>query len=352
MVSKRPADHQKCMPSMLCSSSVTSISSSLSNAPRWHLIVQPAFFYIILFWQKSAVLAMSDGKMRKGIKVEEEMLSDQGEEEKASAGRDRYRSVRLASDACANSSSNCSSDHGAVLPAAVTPCLQLDALPTLLKCENMPRNQRKCSVSRRHGEEADAVGTAKGDDAPIDKVKRKRRSRSASSSSSHTSSSSSSSFSSSPPFSGCSSKREYLQVLAYFDYYLGRMMPIVSFFNHRRFIVSLDELSLSCHLICTALCLHAKRLSEPRRDFPPCSFMQLQFPPLQLQRFLRGFVLATAHRLVTPPASVFRLVHARTKSRWMDRIFVRVMSGFVRKAEVRWQGACCACLSFSSAHMG
>ena len=36
--------------------------------------------------------------------------------------------------------------------------------------------------------------------------------------------------------------------------------------------------------------------------------MQLQFSPLQLQRFLRGCVLATAHALVTPPASVVVLL--------------------------------------------
>jgi hypothetical protein len=71
--------------------------------------------------------------------------------------------------------------------------------------------------------------------------------------------------------------------------------------------------------------------------------VQLQFQPLQLQRFLRGCVFATAHALATPPASVFHLVHARTKGRWIDCIFMRVMSGFVAKAEVRRQAARCAC---------
>ena len=80
-------------------------------------------------------------------------------------------------------------------------------------------------------------------------------------------------------------------------------------------------------------------------------YLQLQFQPLQLQRFLRGCVIATAHALVTPPASVFRLVHARTKSRWFDRIFVRVMSGFVARAEVRRQGARCACMPCCTAHL-
>ncbi len=71
--------------------------------------------------------------------------------------------------------------------------------------------------------------------------------------------------------------------------------------------------------------------------------MQLQFPPLKLQRFLRSCVLATAHALVSSTASVFRLVDARTKSRWIERIFVRVMSGFEARAEVRRQKARFAC---------
>jgi hypothetical protein len=76
--------------------------------------------------------------------------------------------------------------------------------------------------------------------------------------------------------------------------------------------------------------------------------MQLHFRPLQLQRFLRSCVLATAHALVTPPVSVF--VHARTKSRCIERIFVRVMSGFVARAEVRRQAAL-ARFAFASARI-
>jgi hypothetical protein len=96
----------------------------------------------------------------------------------------------------------------------------------------------------------------------------------------------------------------------------------------------------------------AQRLCKPPRL--PRS-MQLQIAPLQLQRYLRSCVLAAAHSLVTPPAKVF--VDAKTKSRWIDRIFVRVMSGFVARAEVRRQGARCACRdalarsSFASARL-
>ena len=95
------------------------------------------------------------------------------------------------------------------------------------------------------------------------------------------------------------------------------------------------------HLVRAALCIHAHRSRQPPPPLPP--YMQLQFPPLKLQRFLRSCVLATAHALVSSTASVFRLVDARTKSRWIERIFVRVMSGFEARAEVRRQKARFAC---------
>jgi hypothetical protein len=91
---------------------------------------------------------------------------------------------------------------------------------------------------------------------------------------------------------------------------------------------------LPFHLARAVPCLH----------FPPCT--QLDYLPLQLQRFLRGCVLATARRLISLPASELCLVRARTLNRWIDCIFVRVMSGFARtnmRAEVLRQGARCAC---------
>ncbi len=54
---------------------------------------------------------------------------------------------------------------------------------------------------------------------------------------------------------------------------------------------------------------------------------QLAFPSKLLRRFLRGCVVATAHGLVTAPASVF--VTTKKKNICMNRIFARVMSGFV-----------------------
>jgi hypothetical protein len=137
----------------------------------------------------------------------------------------------------------------------------------------------------------------------------------------------------------------------YVDHFLRRLMPFVYSVNHaphpchRSVLVRPDDLLIPSHLVRAAMFFHAQRSRRPLR-LP--RYMQLQFPPLQLQRFLRSCVLATAHALVKPPASVFRLVDARTKSRWIERIFVRVMSGFVAKAEVRRQGAH---LSFASAGM-
>jgi hypothetical protein len=126
--------------------------------------------------------------------------------------------------------------------------------------------------------------------------------------------------------------------VSFFDRYLRRDM--------RAPAKQLGQAMLPCNLVRAALCVRAQRSrhSPPplQKTFLPWFWLQVQFLPLQLQRFLRSCVLATAHALVTPPASVFRLVDARTKSRWIERIFVRVMSGFVARAEVRRQGARCA----------
>ena len=76
--------------------------------------------------------------------------------------------------------------------------------------------------------------------------------------------------------------------------------------------------------------------------FPPLSLRQrlptlgqLAFPSKLLRRFLRGCVVFTAHGLVTAPASVF--VTARKKTILRNRIFARVMSGFVVREEVLLQ---------------
>ena len=78
--------------------------------------------------------------------------------------------------------------------------------------------------------------------------------------------------------------------------------------------------------------------------FPPLSLRQqlprlgqLRFPPKLLRRFRRGCVVATAHGLVTAPASVF--VDARKKNILRNCIFARVMSGAVMREEGRLQAA-------------
>ena len=67
--------------------------------------------------------------------------------------------------------------------------------------------------------------------------------------------------------------------------------------------------------ISSALC--PVSISPPRESLG-CT--QLEYQPLQLQRFLRGCVLATARRLVIPPANEFRLVHARAKTSLSGKI--------------------------------
>ena len=76
---------------------------------------------------------------------------------------------------------------------------------------------------------------------------------------------------------------------------------------------------------------------EPRRSLRQRlpRLGQLAFPPKLLRRFLRGFVVATAHGLVTAPASVH--VDIEEQRDWMHRMCARAMSGFVVREEVLLQ---------------
>ena len=76
---------------------------------------------------------------------------------------------------------------------------------------------------------------------------------------------------------------------------------------------------------------------EPRRSLRQRlpTLGQLAFPPKLLRRFLRGFVVATAHGLVTAPAGVH--VGSKEQNTWMHCIFARAMSGFVVREEVLLQ---------------
>ena len=120
-------------------------------------------------------------------------------------------------------------------------------------------------------------------------------------------------------------------LIKFFDRYLGRSTCVAA--------KQLGQTMFPCHLVCAAMFFHTQRSHQPPPPFP--SGVLMQFPLLQLQRFLRSCVTATARALATPPASVF--VYERHRWRCMNRVFVRVMSGFVARAEVRRQGARCTC---------
>ena len=95
----------------------------------------------------------------------------------------------------------------------------------------------------------------------------------------------------------------------------------------------LSDAACLCFLVRLALYFESRR--SLRQQLPTLG--QLAFPSKLLRRFLRGCVVFTAHGLVIAPASVY--VDAREKEIWMNRIFARVMSGFV---VVRLQAAAAA----------
>ena len=75
---------------------------------------------------------------------------------------------------------------------------------------------------------------------------------------------------------------------------------------------------------------------EPRRSLRQRlpTLGQLAFPSKLLRRFLRGFVVATAHGLVTAPASVHVDMEEKKQKVWMHRMCARAMSGFIVREEV------------------
>ena len=98
----------------------------------------------------------------------------------------------------------------------------------------------------------------------------------------------------------------------------------------------LSDAARLCFLV--RLALYFESRCSLRQRLPRLG--QLAFPSKLLRRFLRGCVVATAHGLVTAPASV--RVGAREKTIWMNRIFARVMSGAVMREEGRLQAAAAA----------
>jgi hypothetical protein len=88
-----------------------------------------------------------------------------------------------------------------------------------------------------------------------------------------------------------------------------------------------------CFLVRFALCFELRR--SLRQRLPRVG--QLGFPSKLLRRFLRGFVVATAHGLVTVTGGV--RVTASNKIILRNRIFARVMSGCVMREEGQLQAA-------------
>ncbi len=127
----------------------------------------------------------------------------------------------------------------------------------------------------------------------------------------------------------------------YYDHYLGKYS---CFLSHQRVVFSMKELLNPCELVYSAVCMRALAQRARGPLHRSLCFTQLEFRPLQLQRYLRGFVIFTAYGLVALPAS-WRV----EEERWVDLIFMRVMRGFAGRAEVRLQAAhrvcaCCAAL--------
>ena len=97
------------------------------------------------------------------------------------------------------------------------------------------------------------------------------------------------------------------------------------------YILSDCDVARVCFLF--RLVLYFESRCSLRQQLPTLG--QLAFPPKLLRRFLRGFVVATAHGLVTAPAGVH--VGAKDQKFWMHRICARAMSGFVVREEVLLQ---------------
>jgi hypothetical protein len=107
----------------------------------------------------------------------------------------------------------------------------------------------------------------------------------------------------------------------YLDYYLGKN---ACFCGHPHVLLSM--VLLPCQIVFAALWIHAR---AHKRVLPLPRLMQLKFPPLHLQRYLRGFVTLAADKLGNPMASKYYIHRVNLL------IFMRVMSGFFWKSEVR-----------------
>ncbi len=98
----------------------------------------------------------------------------------------------------------------------------------------------------------------------------------------------------------------------------------------------LNHATSLCFLVRLALYFGPQR--SLRQRLPALG--QLAFPSKLLRRFMRGFVVATSHGLVTAPAGVF--VTFKKKMYLRNRVFARVMSGFVLRENVQLQALAAA----------
>ena len=123
---------------------------------------------------------------------------------------------------------------------------------------------------------------------------------------------------------------------------LGFLVRFALFFESRRSLPRRERRMSSVSKL-RAAC--SSQWLPPPTHTPPR--LGIRFPSkLLLRCFLQGCVIATARRLVIAPASVY--VDARKKIILRNRIFARVMSGFVAREEVPLQAAAAALIASKS----
>jgi hypothetical protein len=117
-----------------------------------------------------------------------------------------------------------------------------------------------------------------------------------------------------------------------FDHYLQK--PACFFLKAHDSLVRFQELARPSLLVLAARHFNARRARDQPPLTLPFSLIHFKFQPLQLQRFLRGFVISAADALVAPARA-----DPATVRYWSHCIFERVMSGFLARVTVRRQAA-------------
>ena len=123
-----------------------------------------------------------------------------------------------------------------------------------------------------------------------------------------------------------------IRKLRVYHHYLRKHVDVVVSATTNPAII-LDELWRPGELVLDAISIDARRRHQRMLPPFPSRIMQLEFTPLQLQRFTRGFITTTAGLLVAGFGDpVLRHMHAMM-------IIARVRSGVVSAVEVRMQDA-------------